>query len=29
LMAGTGVPAVLAETQGRAGKLEGQRAHTL
>jgi len=28
LMAGTGVPAVLAETQGRAGKLEGQRAHT-
>ena len=28
LMDGTGVPAVLAETQGRVGKLEGQRAHT-
>lgn len=28
LMDGTGVPAVLAETQGRAGKMDGQRAHT-
>jgi hypothetical protein len=28
LMDGTGVPAVLAETQGRVGKIEGQRAHT-
>lgn len=28
LMDGTGVPAVAAETQGRAGKIEGQRAHT-
>ena len=28
LMDGTGVPVVLAETQGRAGKIEGQRAHT-
>lgn len=28
LMDGTGVPAVPAETQGRAGKIEGQRAHT-
>jgi hypothetical protein len=28
LMDGTGVPAVLAETQGRAGKIEGQRTHT-
>jgi hypothetical protein len=28
LMDGTGVPVVLAETQGRSGKIEGQRAHT-
>ena len=28
LMDGTGVPAVPAETQGRDGKVEGQRAHT-
>jgi len=28
LMDGTGVPVVPAETQGRAGKIEGQRAHT-
>jgi hypothetical protein len=28
LMDGTGVPAVVAETQGRVGKMEGQRAHT-
>ncbi len=28
LMDGTGVPVVSAETQGRAGKIEGQRAHT-
>jgi hypothetical protein len=28
LMDGTGVPVVLAETQGRTGKIEGQRAHT-
>ena len=28
LMDGTGVPVVLAETQGRAGKIEGQRART-
>jgi hypothetical protein len=28
LMDGTGVPAVPAETLGRAGKIEGQRAHT-
>jgi hypothetical protein len=27
-MDGTGVPAVPSETQGRAGKIEGQRAHT-
>jgi len=28
LMDGTGVPVVPAETQGRIGKIEGQRAHT-
>lgn len=28
LIDGTGVPVVDAETQGRAGKIEGQRAHT-
>ena len=28
LMDGTGVPVVPAETQGRMGKIEGQRAHT-
>ena len=28
LMDGTGVPAVPAETDGRSGKIEGQRAHT-
>jgi hypothetical protein len=28
LMDGTGVPVVPAETQGRLGKIEGQRAHT-
>jgi hypothetical protein len=28
LMDGTGVPVVLAETQGRTGKIEGQRART-
>ena len=28
MMDGTGVPAVASETQGRAGKMEGQRAHT-
>jgi len=28
LMDGTGVPVVAAETEGRAGKIEGQRAHT-
>jgi hypothetical protein len=28
LMDGTGVPAVIAETQGRAGKMDGQRTHT-
>ena len=28
LMDGTGVPVVAAETEGRSGKIEGQRAHT-
>ena len=28
MMDGTGIPAVASETQGRAGKMEGQRAHT-